>query len=99
MAREDPEETVGNVNRARIRYVGSEFVSGKPRAADRPTTALTAEAARRKGRAQWKRTGGGPRDRLRLARTTGHREGGRGRNPLGKPARRLQHTQERTRPG
>ena len=41
---------MGNVNRARIRYVGSEFVFGKPRAADRATTAPTAEAARRKGR-------------------------------------------------
>ncbi len=40
-----------------------EFLSGKPRAADRATTAPTAEAARRKGRAQWKRMGGGLRDR------------------------------------
>ncbi len=39
-----------------------------PESQGRATTAPTAEAARRKGRAQWKRTGGGPRDRLRVAR-------------------------------
>ena len=49
-------------------WLGAESVSGKPRAADRATTAPTAEAAKRKGRAQWKRTGWGPRDRLRVVR-------------------------------